>query len=82
MIVWKRLSDTRAVCYRCFENLSAGKFCAQSADFLSLPVEEELLRRHERQVAKLFIEIEPSERCNWFPSIQDAIKAHDADFEI
>jgi hypothetical protein len=78
--VWRRLSTSSAVCYRCFEDLATHRFCVQSADFFQLPVTDERLRHHERQSIELFIEIEPTQRCDWFNSLEDAIQAHDADF--
>jgi hypothetical protein len=78
--VWKRLSAGSAVCYRCFEDLATHRFCVQSADFFQLPVDDKKLRYHERQSVELFIEIELTGRCDWFNSLEEAIKVHDADF--
>src|SRR6266853_2092335 len=35
--VWKRISDSEAVRYRCFQCLRTGKYSVQSADFYRLP---------------------------------------------
>ena len=35
--VWRRVSDSEAVRYRCFQCLQTGKYSVQSADFYRLP---------------------------------------------
>lgn len=78
--VWRHSGVGSAVRYVCFENLSVGRFCVQSADFFRLPVDPGLLRQHERPLVELFLEQSPQDRCAWFASIEAAIKAHDHDF--
>jgi hypothetical protein len=80
IVVWKRVSDKRAIRYQCFEDLSTRRFAVQSGDWLCLPVNEEVLRQHERQAVELFVEKDVGERCGWFGSIERAIEAHDAVF--
>jgi hypothetical protein len=80
LLVWRALGKNKAVRYSCFENLSTKWFCAQSANFLRLPLDPEMLRQHERQLVKLFIEISPLDRCEWFESLGSAIEAHDRTF--
>jgi len=38
--IWKRLDHTTAVRYRCFQRLTDGQFCVQSADYYYLPIRE------------------------------------------
>lgn len=78
--VWKHRGDGSALCYRCFESLPDHRFCVQSADYFRLPLDETVLRQHERQMVELFIETEPGARAGWHPSLEAAIAAHDAEF--
>ena len=80
IVVWKRVRDQRAIRYQCFENLSTRQFAVQSGDWLWLPVNEEVLRQHERQAVELFIEEDVGERCGLFDSIERAIEDHDVIF--
>lgn len=78
--VWKRLGTDRAVRYLCFEDVERHCFCVQSADFFYLPVDDDQLRQHARQLVELFIETDPGERAGCFGSLREAIRRHDADF--
>ena len=78
--VWKTIDSTSAVKYICFQNLENKKYCVQSADFFHAPVDEKQLFQSEKQIAELFIEIPLIERCEWFPSLEAAIAAHELDF--
>lgn len=80
LFVWKRLGAGEAVRYVCFEDLSTGRFCVQSADFYRLPVKPELLRQLELQAVELFLEQSPLDRCEWHASVEAAIEAHDRHF--
>ena len=78
--VWKRISETRAVRYRCFKNLSSGRYCVQSADFYSVPLDSKRAAELEKQWVELFTEDPPDNRAKTFDSLEDAIEAHDRDF--
>jgi len=78
--VWKRISPTEAVCYRCFRNLSTKKFSVQSADFYRLPLDPIQVAALERQCLELFTEQVPDDRSGSFNSIEEAILVHDAEF--
>ena len=78
--VWKRLPNDRAVRYRCFEVLPAGGFCVQSADFFALPIGDAQLRFSEKQFLELLIEESPVDRCVVYPTLHEAIEAHERDF--
>ncbi len=78
--IWKRLGPQAAIRYVCFCDPSSGRYAVQSADFFRLPVEESQFRESERQLVELFIEESVLERCAWFESIDQAIRAHDVDF--
>ncbi len=78
--IWKRKGEGVVVLYRCFQSLAGGKFAVQSADFFKLPVDIERLQQSEKQFLELLLEVPPSERCDWFDSLEEAIAAHDNEF--
>ena len=78
--VWKSIDNHSAVRYVCFLSFTSGKYCVQSADFFQLPIEPHLLQQFDRQIIELFIEVAPSERCDWFDSLSEAIEMHEKDF--
>ncbi|MFM9384489.1 hypothetical protein [Pseudomonas sp. UV AK001] len=80
IITWRRLSDSRAVRYVCFLNLQTAQYAVQSADFYSLPLDDAAQTFLDRQLIELFIETSPSERGEWYPSLTQAMDAHDAAF--
>jgi hypothetical protein len=78
--VWKRISDSEAVCYRCFQSLQTGRYCVQSADFHHLP-ENPIQSPHlEGQHIELFIQQAPDERTRAYETLEEAIEAHEAEF--
>jgi hypothetical protein len=78
--IWRRIDSTRILRYRCFEILPEKKFCVQSADFFSSPVNESQKRSLEKQAFELFLECSPEDRSELFDTIEGAIEAHDRDF--
>jgi hypothetical protein len=78
--VWKRISKTRAVRYRCFRDLSSGRFSVQSADFYGIPLDPKQAADLEKQYVELFAEQDPDERAGSFDSLEAAVEAHDKDF--
>ncbi len=79
-MVSKSLGDTSAVSYCCLKRLATGQYAVQNADFFGVPLEDKQFRYFEKQFAELFIEVSPSERCDWFDSVEEAIMAHERDF--
>ena len=78
--VWKRISKTRVMRYRCFEHLSSGRFSIQSADFYQIPPDPKQVSDLDKQYLELLAEQSPEERSGGFDSIEAAIEAHDKDF--
>ncbi|MCP3167130.1 hypothetical protein [Myxococcus qinghaiensis] len=78
----RRLRTEVAVIYRCVEVLPGRGFMVQSADRVYLPVDRELLRRHEQQFWELFCEEAPEVRSGLFATVEQAIASFDADFNI
>ncbi len=79
--VWRRIDSTTAACYRCFERLSDGLAAVQSVDYFHLPLSEAEQVTSGSQLVELFIEEDPIERSGGFPSVTEAIAAHDRNFE-
>ena len=67
--------------YRCLRNLGTGLFHVQSADTYRMPIDPAILRQHESQFLELLIEEAPSARSTGYSSLEQAIAAHDRDFE-
>jgi hypothetical protein len=78
--VWKRVNETTAIRYRCFESLKSKRFCVQSADFYRLPFDEQQAANLRRQFVQLFLEQEPDNRGGEYPTLEEAIAAHDKTF--
>ena len=79
--VWKRLHDGRLVHYRCFQLVPQGGYCVQSADFYGLPIDQGRRKALEDQFLELLGEESPDLRSGVFPTLEEAITRHDADFE-
>ncbi len=61
--------------------LSSKKFTVQSADFYRLPFNSGRIAEFGAQFVELFCDGIPSDRNCEFDSIEQAIAAHDKDFE-
>lgn len=80
--VWSKVSGGRIVCFRCFKNLSSGKYSVQSADFYQVPIDLSAVANSEKQYLELFAEEMPDVRSEAFDTLQAAIKAHIREFEL
>lgn len=78
--VWKRLLDGRILRYRCFELLPSGGYCVQSADFCDAKSAGANQAYCDQQFAELLIEEAPENRSGVYPSLLEAIAAHDREF--
>ena len=78
--VWKRIDEDILLQYRCFHILPDNKYCVQSADFYSLPLNEKQIRNLFEQFIQLLREEDPKVRADLFDSLEEAIAAHDRDF--
>ena len=80
--VWKRVDEKTLLRYRCFHILPDEKYCVQSADFYSLPLDEAQTNYLSKQFVELLIEEEPESRAEkLYDSLQEAVSAHDIDFQ-
>ncbi|WP_410211704.1 hypothetical protein [Aquirhabdus sp.] len=80
IMIWKRLNQKSAARYTCLHDLKNKKYIVQSRDCFHLPFDKAQADYHERQFIELFIEESTSE-SEWFDSLEDAINAHDEDFQ-
>jgi hypothetical protein len=78
--IWRRIGPGREARYVCFEDLREATFSVQSCDYWGLPLDRDVLRRHDEQAAELFIETDPHERSGSFPSLLEAVEAFDLYF--
>ena len=78
--VWKRISGSEAVRYRCFQCLRTGKYSVQSADFYRLPGNPAQSDQLDRQHIELFVQQAPDERTGAYDTLEAAIDAHEAEF--
>jgi hypothetical protein len=78
--VWKRVSDSSAIRYACFHDVTSHRYVVQSADFFRLPLQKQQVEDFDKQFAELFIGNPLTERSDWFDSLEAAIAAHDRDF--
>jgi hypothetical protein len=80
--VWKRIDERTLLRYRCFQILPDEKYCVQSADFYSLPLDEAQINYLSEQFVELLIEEKPEIRAGkLYDSLQTAISAHDSKFQ-
>ena len=78
--VWKRVDQSTALRYRCFQSLQSKEYCVQSVDFYRLPLDAKQVSNLDSQFVQLFIEQEPSNRTAEYLTLEDAIAAHDREF--
>lgn len=79
--VWRRHSPSRAICYNCVENLQTGRFRVCTADFVEPGAARDA--NQERYFVEQIVDWSPDdpEQPEWFETLEEAIAAHDADFE-
>ncbi len=77
--VWRVINDEHIVCYKCFEDLSSGKFLVKSSHHYYDSIDEEVIRNQERYyiegVFSLADNLEES-----FETLSEAIEKFDLDF--
>ena len=78
--VWKVKKEKQLVRYRCFEILGLQQFCVQSSDFYNYPPNFDQVRQLENNFFELILECPPDSRDNFYPTIEEAIAEHEADF--
>lgn len=78
--IWKKIDDVTAVRYRCFQRITDGQFCVQSADYYHLPANENQVRTLDRQFLELFIEESPDQRSSLHRTLEEAIAQYELEF--
>ncbi len=79
--VWVR-GEGEVYRYRCLRRLSDGRYCVQSMDVLRPGDDAATARFLDDQFVELLTEADPTERSPTFPSLCEAIEAHNAEFGI
>ena len=79
--VWRRVNSETAIRFRCFQINENATYCVQSADMYHEPIDEKEIRFLERQFIELFIEEAPETRNGVYPTLEEAIAAHEKEFE-
>ena len=78
--IWKRTESSLAVRFQCFRRVTDGMFAVQNADFLRAGSYGADLRASESRFIELLLDDDPTDRCDWFSSLSEAIAAHEKDF--
>ncbi len=79
--VWTRYDDGRVIIYRCLQNLGSQKYMVDRAEIVPTPVLRETLLEIAADQLEHFIEGAPEDRLSQFASLDEAIEAHDLEFE-
>jgi hypothetical protein len=78
--IWERLSEAQVACYQCLEVIAPGKFCVQSRDFFTQPLEQAAHLSFLDQFVTLLSEESPEIRTPLCDSLEAAIQAHNSYF--
>ena len=79
--VWQRIDHQSVKRYRCFEVLPNNRYCVQSADFYTLPVNAKQMEELDRQFLELLAEQPPNERTSTYKTLEEAISQHQKDLD-
>lgn len=79
--VWKKTTSGTVIRFRCFQIDESSAYCVQSADIYHEPISEEQIGYLERQYIELLIEEDPEKRNGIYPTLEEAIAAHEKEFE-
>jgi hypothetical protein len=78
--VWKRISSTELICYKCFRNLQTNMFSVQSSDFYNASPDPNRVSFLQRQYLELLLAEPPDKRTGGFETLLEAVQAHDKQF--
>lgn len=67
--------------YVCLERVGGKKFAVHQAEFIPYEEVKRAMADIDANFLELFSEEDPDERCQWLPSLQEAIEDHDRAFE-
>jgi hypothetical protein len=77
--VWKRSGPNQVLRFQCLQRLPDGQFAVQNTDYIR-DCSSARLHESDRQFVELFLEEDPGDRCSWFSTLEEAIRAHEAEF--
>lgn len=77
--IFKRENNVLKV-YRCFQSVENNCFFVQSMDFFHEPLDVQSINNSNLQLLELFMDECPTNRIESFPTIEDAIKHFDEEF--
>jgi hypothetical protein len=78
--MWKRVGRSLAIRFQCVRRTSDGMYAVQNADYLRPGSFGADMQASDSRFAELFLDDDPSNRCDWFPSLSEAVSAHEKDF--
>lgn len=78
--VWKRAGSGLAIRFQCLRRLSDGMFAVQNADFPKSRNNKADLQASDTIFVEVFLDEDPTNRCEWFSSVSEAISSHEKDF--
>ena len=79
--VWSRYDEDRVIIYRCLQNLSSQKYMVDRAEVVPTPVSKVTVLEIASDQLENFTEEIPENRLGQFASLDEAIEAHDLEFE-
>lgn len=78
--VWKRVGDGTAIRFQCLRRMADGMFAVQNADSVRVSATKADLQISDVTFAELFLDEDPTLRCDWYSSLAEAISSHEKDF--
>jgi hypothetical protein len=78
--VWKRAGTGIAIRFQCLRRMSDGLFAVQNADSVRVSALKTDLQGSDATFVELFVDEDPTDRCDWYPSLAEAIASHEKDF--
>ena len=78
--IWKRVARNLAIRFQCLRRVPDGMFAVQNADYLRPESHGADMQASESRFIELLLDDDPSDRCDWFSSLSEAISAHEKEF--
>lgn len=79
--IWKKCGTDQMAIYRCLENLGDNKFMVDRVEFFQLPIDKNDLSNIVVDQMEMFMEEFPEDRLSKHDTLEEAIEAHDIEFE-
>lgn len=78
--IWKRVGSGLAVRFQCLKRGADGMFAVQNSDYFRSPLGASEGQSSDMRFVELFLDDDPSDRCDWYTSMEEAISHHERDF--